>query len=43
MAASHPRRRVAATALSTPHFLLLYAAMLVAAAGLAGVGYVFVS
>jgi MFS family permease len=28
-----PIRRVAATALSTPHFLLLYAAMLVAAAG----------
>ncbi len=33
MAASRPIRRVAATALSTPNFLLLYAAMLVAAAG----------
>ena len=33
MAASPPLRRVAATALSTPNFLLLYAAMLVAAAG----------
>ena len=33
MAASRPIRRVAATALSTPHFLLLFAAMLVAAAG----------
>ncbi len=32
MAASQPIRRVAETALSTPHFLLLYAAMLVAAA-----------
>jgi MFS family permease len=31
--AAQPIRRVAATALSTPHFLLLYAAMLVAAAG----------
>jgi MFS family permease len=33
VAASRPIRRVAATALSTPNFLLLYAAMLVAAAG----------
>jgi len=33
VAASRPLRRVAATALSTPNFLLLYAAMLVAAAG----------
>ena len=33
MPAAQPIRRVAATALSTPHFLLLYAAMLVAAAG----------
>ena len=33
MTAATPIRRVAATALSTPHFLLLYAAMLVAAAG----------
>jgi MFS family permease len=33
VAASRPIRRVAATALSTPHFLLLFAAMLVAAAG----------
>lgn len=33
MTAAQPIRRVAATALSTPHFLLLYAAMLVAAAG----------
>ena len=33
MPASRPSRRVAATALSTPNFLLLYAAMLVAAAG----------
>lgn len=33
MAATRPIRRVAATALSTPNFLLLYAAMLVAAAG----------
>ena len=33
MPAAKPIRRVAATALSTPHFLLLYAAMLVAAAG----------
>lgn len=33
MSAAQPIRRVAATALSTPHFLLLYAAMLVAAAG----------
>ena len=33
MTAAKPIRRVAATALSTPHFLLLYAAMLVAAAG----------
>ena len=33
MAAPRPLRRVAATALSTPNFLLLYAAMLVAAAG----------
>ena len=31
--AATPIRRVAATALTTPHFLLLYAAMLVAAAG----------
>jgi len=31
--AATPIRHVAATALSTPHFLLLYAAMLVAAAG----------
>jgi MFS family permease len=31
--ASRPLRRVAASALSTPNFLLLYAAMLVAAAG----------
>ena len=31
--APRPIRRVAATALSTPHFLLLFAAMLVAAAG----------
>ena len=33
MPAARPLRHVAATALSTPHFLLLYAAMLVAAAG----------
>jgi MFS family permease len=33
VARSRPIRRVAATALSTPHFLLLFAAMLVAAAG----------
>ncbi|HZB70165.1 MAG TPA: MFS transporter, partial [Sphingomicrobium sp.] len=33
MSPAKPIRRVAATALSTPHFLLLYAAMLVAAAG----------
>ena len=33
MPARQPIRRIAATALSTPHFLLLYAAMLVAAAG----------
>ena len=33
MPAARPIRHVAATALSTPHFLLLYAAMLVAAAG----------
>ena len=33
MRSAQPIRRVAATALSTPHFLLLYAAMLVAAAG----------
>lgn len=33
MTAATPIRHVAATALSTPHFLLLYAAMLVAAAG----------
>ncbi len=33
MPPAKPIRRVAATALSTPHFLLLYAAMLVAAAG----------
>jgi len=33
VAASRPHRRIAATALSTPNFLLLYAAMLVAAAG----------
>ena len=33
MPAGQPIRRVAATALSTPHFLLLYAAMLAAAAG----------
>ncbi|MGI8611765.1 MAG: MFS transporter [Sphingomicrobium sp.] len=33
MPAAQPIRRVAATALSTPHFLLLYGAMLVAAAG----------
>ena len=33
MTAAQPIRRVAATALSTQHFLLLYAAMLVAAAG----------
>ncbi len=33
MTAARPTRRVAATALSTPNFLLLYSAMLVAAAG----------
>ena len=33
MPPAKPIRRVAATALSTPHFLLLYGAMLVAAAG----------
>ena len=33
MAANFPRQRVGASALTTPHFLLLYAAMLVAAAG----------
>jgi len=31
--ASNPRQRVAGSALTTPHFLLLFAAMLVAAAG----------
>ena len=33
MATANPLGRIGATALSTPHFLLLYAAMLVAAAG----------
>lgn len=33
MHSSHPRRKIAGSALTTPHFLLLFAAMLVAAAG----------
>ena len=33
MPASRPRRKVAGSALTTPHFLLLFSAMLVAAAG----------
>ena len=33
MPATSPRQRVAGSALTTPHFLLLFAAMLVAAAG----------